>query len=252
MQIGTTCIAFFYIVFMNDVFVIVNLILLESILSIDNAAGLAVIVQRLPHEQRGKALRYGLFGAYFFRFVCLVFVGYIIKITALKIIGGLYLTYLSCRHFFSDSRNNQKEIQFHVPLLSQFWQTVLIVETADLIFSIDNVFAAVALTENLVLVMVGVGIGILAMRFVAGMFVRLIERYPTLQTSAFFVILLLGIKLILSGIAGYCSDATELQHILDSHAFDMGYSIVMLAVFCFPFLRRTSHLRPKLTAKTAA
>lgn len=78
------------------------------------------------------------------------------------------------------------------------------VEIVDLAFSIDNVFAAVAYVENvphpynLRIVMIGVFIGILAMRFVAQSFVKLLTRYPTPADSAFLVIALLGLKLLIA------------------------------------------------------
>src|SRR5690606_29707440 len=79
-----------------------------------------------------------------------------------------------------------------------FWATVILVELMDLAFSIDNVIAANAYTKNIILIWVGVFIGILAMRFVAQGFVRLMEKYPFLDTCAYFVIGLLGTKLTLS------------------------------------------------------
>ena len=59
--------------------IIFNLILFESLLSIDNAAVLATMVIDLPKEQRSKALKYGIFGAYFFRGLCLFFAAYLFK-----------------------------------------------------------------------------------------------------------------------------------------------------------------------------
>ena len=232
-------------IYMNEFFIVVNLILLESILSIDNAAVLAVIVQKLPFEERGKALRYGLFGAYLFRFICLLLATWIVQITELKLIGGSYLMFLAYRHFFPRASTSSQTVQFRMPLLSQFWQTVAVVETADLIFSIDNVFAAVALTNDILLIMLGVGIGILAMRFVAGMFIRLIERYPMLEHSAFVIIFLLGMKLLVSGCIGYVSAMSDFRHILDSHAFDMAFSALMLVIFCIPFIQRIASLITK-------
>lgn len=65
----------------------------------------------------------------------------------------------------------------------------------DMVFSIDNVFAAVALSPKIWLVVMGVFAGILAMRFVAMRFVKLLEKYPELEDSAFLVIFVLGLKL---------------------------------------------------------
>ena len=66
-----------------------NLVIIESLLSVDNAAVLATMVGDLPPDQRKKALRYGIFGAYVFRGVCLVFASFLINFWFLKPLGGL-------------------------------------------------------------------------------------------------------------------------------------------------------------------
>ena len=74
--------------------IIANLIIIESLLSVDNAAVLATMVMDLPKEQRRKALRYGIIGAYVFRGICLVLAGWLVTIWWLKPLGGFYLLYL--------------------------------------------------------------------------------------------------------------------------------------------------------------
>src|SRR5205823_1632220 len=83
-------------------------------------------------------------------------------------------------------------------LFGKFWATVALIELMDLAFSIDNVFAVVAFTNNLVIICAGVFIGILAMRLVAQAFVLLMGKYPFLETAAFLIIGILGLKLLLS------------------------------------------------------
>jgi len=193
--------------------VVANLIIIESLLSVDNAAVLATMVLDLPKDQRRKALRYGILGAYLFRGICLLFASFLIQIWWFKPLGGIYLLVLAIRYFFS--RNAEKELTTppHDELektrkswlyrqtlgaFGPFWATVVLVELMDLAFSIDNVIAANAYTPNILLIWTGVFIGILAMRFVAQGFVRLMEKYPFLSTCAYVVIALLGLKLTLS------------------------------------------------------
>src|SRR5215217_344432 len=188
--------------------IIGNLIIIESLLSVDNAAVLATMVMDLPKNQRQRALRYGIIGAYVFRGLCLLFAAFLIQVWWLKPLGGLYLLYLVFKYFVSkktpaksDDLLNKKENWFYkatINWLNQFWATVALVEIMDLAFSIDNVFAVVAFTENIILIWAGVFIGILAMRFVAQWFVQLMGKYPFLEPAAFLVIGLLGLKLCLS------------------------------------------------------
>lgn len=228
---------------MQDFLIILNLILLESLLSVDNAAVLAVMVKDLPKEQQGKALKYGLFGAYIFRGLCLFFAAWLVKIVWLKIAGGVYLMYLTYGHFsskgdadgdgFDDSKN---WITWLKRKTSPLVGTIILVEIMDLAFSIDNVFAAVAMTKNLWLIMAGVMVGILAMRFVAQKFVSLMEKYPSLNASAFIVIGLLGIKLILGGISEYVVSMKPVKVLLESHVTDLIFSSVMMVIFFIPIL----------------
>lgn len=188
--------------------IIFNLILIESLLSVDNAAVLATMVMDLKPEDREKALKYGIIGAYVFRGICLIFASWLITVWWLKPLGGLYLLYLTYDYFKSkatpqteDDLLNKSEHWFYKATygwMGQFWATVALVELMDLAFSIDNVFAAVAFSKNIVLIWIGVFIGILAMRFVAQGFVRLLERFPFLEKAAFLVIGVLGFKLAFS------------------------------------------------------
>jgi len=188
--------------------VIVNLVVIESLLSVDNAAVLATMVMDLPKEQRNRALKYGIIGAYVFRGLALLSAAWLVKIWYLKPLGGLYLLWL-VYSWWKGKQTEEKEDDYvnkqgnwlyriTVGRIGTFWATVALVEVMDMAFSIDNVFAAVAFSKNILLIWAGVFIGILAMRFVAQRFVKLMETYPFLETCAFIVIAILGIKLALS------------------------------------------------------
>jgi YkoY family integral membrane protein len=225
--------------------IIGNLIIIESLLSVDNAAVLATMVMDLPKEQRDKALRYGIFGAYFFRGLALIFAAVLIKIWWLKPLGGLYLLYLVYDWYKSKQTENtdddtlDKESNWFyktfVGSLGTFWTTVVLVEIMDMAFSIDNVFAVVAFTPNLLLICLGVFIGILAMRFVAQAFVKLMEKYTFLEGAAFVVIGILGLKLLLSLVEHYAPDS-GFSHFLSSHAADTGISVLTVLIFFVPIL----------------
>ena len=227
----------------SSIFIVLNLIIIEGLLSVDNAAALATMVMRLPEQERDKALKYGIFGAYFFRGLCLIFASLLIKITWLKLLGGLYLIYISFR-FFADKlvSNTGSNDETHKikkspldSLIGTFWSTVVLVEVMDLAFSIDNVFAAVAFTNKIGLICLGVFIGILTMRFAAQYFVKLMEKFPFLESSAFIVICILGIKLSLSFISEYTSILNAFQ-VLHGHKGDIITSVITLLVFIVPIL----------------
>ena len=220
-----------------------NLVIIESLLSVDNAAVLATMVGDLPPAQRKKALRYGIFGAYVFRAICLVFASFLIKFWFLKPLGGLYLLYLVWDHFRASPAEGDEHIEkekswFYkktLGLLGKFWATVALIELMDLAFSIDNVFAVVAFTNNLILIVIGVFIGILAMRLVAQAFVLLMGKYPFLETAAFVIIGILGLKLLLSLVEHFVP-TSAFAVFLSSEAADVGLTILTVATFGMPLL----------------
>ncbi|MVN76188.1 DUF475 domain-containing protein [Hymenobacter sp. HMF4947] len=223
-----------------------NLVIIESLLSVDNAAVLATMVGDLDPEQRKKALRYGIFGAYVFRGLCILFASYLIEFWFLKPLGGLYLLYLVWDHFRAgpapdeaDGEAIEKEKSWlyksTLGLVGKFWATVALIELMDLAFSIDNVFAVVAFTNNLILICVGVFIGILAMRLVAQAFVVLMGKYPFLETAAFVIIGILGLKLLLSLVEHFLP-AHPFSTFLSSETADVGLTVLTVAVFGVPLL----------------
>lgn len=257
--------------------VILNLIVIESLLSVDNAAVLATMVMDLPKDKRKKALKYGIVGAYVFRGLCLFFAAVLIQIWWFKPLGGIYLLVLALRYFFKkeveespetiaeelDRKKKSKLYKSTIGMFGPFWATVVLVELMDLAFSIDNVIAANAYTQNIILIWIGVFIGILAMRFVAQGFVRLMEKYPFLNTCAYTVIGLLGLKLTLSLITHFypCTDFAQFlegpQACLESQGKHLPFgehpiilgdiitSVLSISIFVVPILTSTLFNFPK-------
>jgi YkoY family integral membrane protein len=230
----------------SSLLIVLNLIVIESLLSVDNAAVLATMVMDLPEAQRSKALKYGIIGAYVFRGISLLLVSYLIQVLWLKAVGGAYLLFI-CFNYFrtkatpgtgddSLNKNESKYYKFFLKLLGgPFWATVIFVEVMDLAFSIDNVFAAVAFTDNIILICTGVFIGILTMRFVAQFFVKLIEKFHFLESVAFIVIGILGLKLV----ASYACDffkSDALCIFLNGHEADLYVSLITIVVFVLPMV----------------
>jgi len=209
----------------TDILIVVNIILLEVLLSVDNAAVLATMVKTLKPKDQKRALTYGIIGAYVFRGLALISASILVKFLWLKIIGGLYLIYLAYKSLASKSEGGHPK-PISIAFLSPFWSTVVAIELADLVFSIDNVFAAVAFTDNLWLICGGVFVGIIAMRFAANGFVKLIEKYPILEKVAYWVVGLLGVKLIASY---WLKD-------LNTEFIDLGFSALVLSAFIIPIL----------------
>lgn len=219
--------------FSSDIIIIFSLVLMEWILSIDNAAVLATMVKHMKPDEQQKALKYGIIGAYVFRGIALFLASWLIKFAFLKLLGWLYLIYLAISHFMKQSEEHDNS----QTIVRWFWMTVVSVEIMDMVFSIDNVFAAVAMSPKLWVVMTWVAIGILAMRFVAGRFVLLMNTYPELENAAYLVIAMLGMKLSLGFIASFFS-LHALEAIMEWHTASIVTSILTIILFSIPLLKR--------------
>ena len=212
---------------MTEVLIFLNIMILEIVLSIDNAAVLAAMVKELPKEQQKKALTYGIAGAYVFRGLALLFASVLIKLVWLKVAGGLYLMYLAYNALSTNvEQGGESKMTIKIPFLSALWSTIVAIEMMDLVFSIDNVFAAVAFTPNLWLICGGVFIGILAMRFATTKFVKVLEKNPVLERVAYWVIGALGLKLV----------SSYWLHDLNTEAIDAVFSILTLLAFVVPLI----------------
>lgn len=238
--------------------IIFNLFILESMLSLDNVAVLGLMVKDLPGSQQAKALRYGLIGAFVIRGLSLFCASFLIKILWLKLFGGLYLLYLVYGHF-SPQRDEIEEgvdkgrNKWYLSIkgrIGPFWATVILVEIMDMAFSIDNIFAATAMTDKIYLILIGVFAGMIAMRFVAQFFCFLMVKFPSLERSAFIVIGLLGLKLIAVSIVSWFPKYDPLNGFVKSHSFDLSFSGAMLIVFFLPILivdsKKCSHVAEKV------
>jgi YkoY family integral membrane protein len=176
--------------------VIVSLVIIEGLLSVDNALAIAAMARHLPEAQRIRALRFGIIGAYFFRGVSMALAAWIIENPWVKIGGAAYLICLMSKHFTDSQKSETEAANSSSRRVGGFISTVVSIEIMDLSLSVDNVVAAVAMSPRLWVVCTGVFIGILALRFVAGACLKLMEKHPILEEAAFLLIGYVGLILL--------------------------------------------------------
>jgi YkoY family integral membrane protein len=224
------------------------LVFLEGLLSADNALVLAVLVRHLPRQEQRRALRYGIWGAFGFRLLAVLASSLLLKFWGFKLVGGLYLLYLALSHFVwgghddeSDPASCPKSKRFG----GGFWGTVISVELADIAFSIDSILAAVAMADGLparlganwrlAIVYLGGVLGIVTMRFVAGYFIILLERFTGLANGAYILVAWIGLKLIVSGLHS--------AHYVEEMPEWLFWSVMMLIVVGSMLIRPRSALK---------
>lgn len=217
-----------------DFIVVGILIILEGLLSADNALVLALLVRHLPHAERGKALLYGLVGAFVFRSLGIFFAAKLIHLWWVCAGGALYLIYLAVAHFIAHARHGsdaEREEHERIKPKAGFWKTIFLVEVTDIVFAIDSILVAVALVseeEKLWIVYVGGILGLILLRMAASGFTRLIERFPRLDAVAYALVGWAGIKLASAAVDIY-QKARELHepHLLPKWAFWVGFILIV-------------------------
>jgi YkoY family integral membrane protein len=154
----------------------------------------------LPKGQQKKALRYGMIGAFAFRAIATLLAAYMIQLGWVKLVGAGYLLYLVYRHFGTgDSGGDRRASPKAQPWmgLSAFRATVVKVELTDVVFAIDSILVAVAMSPKRWVILTGGILGIVMMRLVIGKLLSLVERYPVLVDGAFVIIAWVGVKLLM-------------------------------------------------------
>ena len=196
------------------VIVLLSLVLLEGLLSADNAIVLAVMVRHLPPKEQKHALMYGLAGALIFRIIAIFLITILAQYWEIQVLGGLYLLYMTGAHikeFFDKRKEDETEEIVEPKKQSGFWATVIKVELTDIAFAIDSILAAVAIAITLphisetsigginlgqfTVMVIGGFVGVVIMRYAANIFIRVLETKPGLEIAAFLIVGWVGIKL---------------------------------------------------------
>jgi YkoY family integral membrane protein len=249
-----------------DLVVIAMLVLLEGVLSIDNALVLGLLAKRVPRHLQQRALTYGLIGAFVFRVISIASVSYLLKWRIVKLLGGGYLVYIAVKHLFFESKEESEqtvgvdsqgepelrdsvtgaaltdaqemvEIQERVPVPipeeeiragKSFWMAVAVIELTDIAFAVDSILAAMAFipavpkdlppdatNPKLWVVVAGGFIGLMLMRVAAVMFIKLLEKFPRFETSAYLLVIVIGLKLL----ADWGLNSETHPHRVDFHSY---------------------------------
>jgi len=192
----------------RDLLLVLVLVILEGLLSIDNALVLGLLAGRLPEKEHTKALTYGLVGSFIFRLLATLAAAWLLKWWWLKLIGGLYLLSVAVKYFVFSPRNRGKKTSSHANEHLAFWSSVLAIELTDIAFATDSILAGIALIgptpphspgaihPKLWIIFVGGMIGVILMRIAASGFILLLKRFPRFETTAYLLVLIVGLKLI--------------------------------------------------------
>ena len=174
------------------------LIALELLLSADNAVALASLTKSLDSsELRSRALNIGITISLLFRIILIILSNVLLKFILIRVFAGFYLIYLFFSNVFLNSdlekaKNATDNNNF------RFLRVVALLSITDFAFSIDSITTAVAISDQYILIIFGAVIGVLALRFTSGIFLKLLDIFSRLETAGYVAILIVGIKLLLN------------------------------------------------------
>ena len=199
-----------------------TLAFLEIMLSGDNAVVLASIAKQLDDEaQQKSALNIGMVGSYVLRVVVIVSGVWLFSQPLwgplAKYAGALYLIYLSAKYFLKLKGNEEEGDS------GQYWSVVTTIMLSDLAFSLDSATTALALSNNTYIILGACLTGVVALRFLAGWFVELIDKFTRLEAAGYLAVLLVGVQLIAKTYLGV--EVPELYDVMTITAiFGWGFS----------------------------
>lgn len=174
--------------------VLVILSFLEAVLSADNAIALAAIAQGLEDPKLQKqSLNVGLVVAYVLRISLILTATWVTKFWQFELLGAAYLLWLVFQYFTSDDEGEEH----HGPRFNSLWQAIPVIAFTDLAFSLDSVTTAIAISQETWLVLTGATIGIITLRFMAGLFIRWLDEFVHLEDAGYITVALVGVRLLL-------------------------------------------------------
>jgi YkoY family integral membrane protein len=274
----------------QDFATVLLLVVLEGVLSIDNALVLALLAKRVPKHLQARALTYGLVGAFLFRFIAIGTAAYLLRWRIVKVLGGGYLIWVAVKHFFDQRKGKEKEhltvgpdqqpmvvdettgrelsreeqeqelksrtiLPVETTRYAGFWSTVLMIELTDIAFAVDSILAAIAVVGSAPaghvgphpkfwVVLTGGVLGVILMRVAATLFIKLLERFPRFETSAYMLVFVIGAKLLID----WWLNTPEHPHRADFHspssvAFWIFWTL-MSACIAFGFVPRKHRTPP--------
>jgi len=201
------------------------LIALELLLSADNAVALASLTKSLDSsELRSRALNIGITISLLFRIILIILSNVLLKFIIIRAFAGLYLIYLFFSNVFLNSDIENAENATDTKNNFRFLRVVALLSITDFAFSIDSITTAVAISDQYILIIFGAVIGVLALRFTSGIFLKLLDIFSRLETAGYVAILIVGIKLLLNTLIKESILPDYYFYILILFAFIWGFS----------------------------
>lgn len=170
---------------------IFSIILIEGLLSVDNSLIIATKARVLQDSrQRDRALLFGYLLAMIFRLLALGVVFILLRYPVIQLCCGLYLVWVTCDHLGRVHGENTASV-----IQPSFTRVILDIAILDLVFGVDNIVTAVAISPVMWIVVLGVVAGIVTMALASKVFLRVVDRLPVLAPLAYLIVGYVGCQI---------------------------------------------------------
>ncbi len=213
--------------------ILASMALIEVLLSVDNLIVVSKVASHLPPQKRNLALGIGAVGSYIFRAIALLVTAPLISGHAwAKILGALYMVHLMACHFTSHRSENdsQKDVEWGLG------RTIFTVLLVDFTLSTDNIIAAVSMSKHIWVVCSSVVFGIIFVRILGSLTVRVVRKFPILSDSIYVLVGWIGVLLFTETV----SKTLQISHLTDLQKFLVLIEILLVTLVydASPFIQR--------------
>ena len=224
----------------DDIILALSVTVIDSLLSVDNALANAAQAAALPVKAQNTAIRFGMVLGAVFRVLALFAVQLIVRYPVIKLVGALWLFWLAAKYFWL----NREGAEDAPPLKTTLTQVIVAIGITDLTLSVDNVVAAVGMTQKFSILVIGVLASIVVMTFATQLMAGLLRRYPNLEKAAYIIIAFIGVTIILSDLYHLLAWAPHYE-IKAGIKFAITLSIVAVTILVEEAYRRVPYLKTR-------
>ncbi|MCX5874096.1 MAG: TerC family protein, partial [Deltaproteobacteria bacterium] len=187
---------------------LVSIIIINVVLSGDNAVVIAMAVRSLPRSQRQRGILIGAAGAVLLRIILTFFVARFLQTPYLKLVGGLLILWLAVKLFVDVNPENELDREANT-----IWQALRIIVIADITMSLDNILGVGAASRgNLLLLIFGLTTSIPIIIFMSNLLSMLMDKYPIIITIGAALLGKVGAEMIIT-------DSVMVPFVPDSELF---------------------------------
>ncbi len=176
-------------------FALLNIIMIDLVMSGDNAILIGMATKKLKWADRKKAIFWGVAGATILRIIFSLGVVWLMQIPGLEFLGAILLLYVVWK-FYREIRAHEHHEEGK-EWGATFWTAIQTIIIADVVMSLDNVLAVAGASHgNIVNLIIGLVFSIILMVVASGSIANLLVKYPSIQWVGLFIILFTALDML--------------------------------------------------------